>query len=75
MKKSHITQQNVHLLLPTKVTHLAARLLRDGHVTDEIAALRAVYASPVYAKLERESTKYWWFGINALYDELLAPKP
>ena len=34
-------------------------------------ALDMVYLSPVYAKLEQERSKYWWLGVNALYDELV----
>ena len=33
-------------------------------------ALTMIYTSPVYAKLEQEKTKYWWLGINALYQEI-----
>jgi len=67
MKQPKITQDNVHLLLPNKVAQLADRLLQNGVADDMASALNMVYTSPVYAKLERENTKYWWLGVNALY--------
>ncbi|MBP5614310.1 MAG: hypothetical protein J6X35_09240 [Bacteroidales bacterium] len=71
MKSPQITQENVHLLLPNKVAQLAARLSQDGLATTMQEALDMVYLSPVYAKLEQERSKYWWLGVNALYDEIL----
>ncbi len=65
-----ITQDNVHLLLPNKVAQLANRLLQNGEAKDIANALTMIYTSPVYAKLEQEKTKYWWLGINALYQEI-----
>lgn len=71
MKQITITQENVHLLLPNKVAQLAQRLMQNNKTEDIVTALRMVYRSQVYAKLEQESTKYWWLGINALYEELV----
>ena len=71
MKRPQITQENVHLLLPNKVAQLAARLSHEGIATSMQEALDMVYLSPVYAKLEQERSKYWWLGVNALYDELV----
>ncbi len=70
MKQPKITQDNVHLLLPSKVAQLANRLLLNGEAKDIANALTMIYTSPVYAKLEQEKTKYWWLGINALYQEI-----
>lgn len=70
MNQSKITQDNVHQLLPNKVAQLANRLLQNGKADDMATALDMVYGSPVYAKMERENTKYWWLGVNALYQEL-----
>lgn len=72
MKQSKITQANVHLQLPNKVAQLANRLLENGKAADMAAAINMVYMSPVYDKLEQEKTKYWWLGINSLYDEIIA---
>ena len=70
MNQPQITQDNVHLLLPNKVAQLADRLLQNGVANDMATAINIVYSSPVYAKLEQEKTKYWWLGINALYQEI-----
>ena len=70
MNQPKITQDNVHLLLPNKVAQLANRLLQNGDAKDIANTLTMIYTSPVYAKLEQEKTKYWWLGINALYQEI-----
>ena len=72
MKRTKITQDNVHLLLPNKVAQLADRLLRNGKASDMASAINMVYSSPVYTKMECEKTKYWWLGINALFAELIS---
>lgn len=71
MKQIKISQENVYLLLPNKVAQLANRLIENGLAYDEASAIRMVYNSSVYAKLEIEQTKYWWLGVNALYEELI----
>ena len=70
MNQPKITQDNVHLLLPNKVAQLADRLLQNGVANDMATAINIVYSSPVYARLEQEKTKYWWLGVNALYQEI-----
>lgn len=70
MNQPKITQDNVHLLLPNKVAKLADRLLQNGVANDMATAINIVYSSPVYAKLEQEKNKYWWLGVNALYQEI-----
>lgn len=70
MNQPKITQDNVHLLLPNKVAQLADRLLQNGDANDMATALNMVYSSPVYSKMERERTKYWWLGVNALFQEI-----
>ena len=71
MNQTKITQENVHLLLPNKVAQLADRLIQNGVVADMPTAVNMVYSSPVYANMERENTKYWWLGVNALYQEIV----
>ena len=70
MNQPKITQDNVHLLLPNKVAQLADRLLQNGDADDMASALNMVYTSPVYAKLEQEKTKYWWYGVTTLFQEV-----
>lgn len=71
MKTCPITQDNVYLLLPSKIAHLADRLIKNGVAKDMADALGFVYSSPVYTKLENEKTKYWWLGTNALYFDMV----
>ena len=71
MNQPKITQDNVHLLLPNKVAQLANRLLQNGEADDMATALSMVYSSPVYTNLERERSKYWWLGINTLYQDII----
>ena len=71
MNNATITQENVHLLLPSKVAQLADRLIKSNLAADIPTALNLVYSSSVYAKLEQENTKYWWLGVNALQHEIL----
>ena len=75
MNNVTITQENVHLLLPSKVAQLADRLIQSNFAADIPTALNLVYTSSVYAKLEQEKTKYWWLGVNALQHELLNKQP
>ena len=71
MNNTKITQENVHLLLPSKVAQLADRLIKSNLAADIPAALNLVYSSSVYDKLEQEKTKYWWLGVNTLQHDLL----
>lgn len=70
MNQPKITQENVHLLLPNKVAQLADRLLKNGDANDMATAINMVYTSPVYANLEQEKTKYWWYGVTTLFQEV-----
>lgn len=70
MNKVKITQDNVHLLIPNKVAQLADRLIQNGIASDMPTALSMVYTSSTYANLEKECTKYWWYGTNMLYHNL-----
>jgi len=72
MTQPQITQDNVHILLPSKIAQLADRLLKNKVATDMTTALRMIYTSPVYTKLEQESTKYWWLGVDGLYYDLMS---
>lgn len=71
MKLQKVTQDNLYLILPGKVTQIANRLIEQGLVRDIDSALKIIYSSPVYKKMEKENTKYWWLGLNALYEEII----
>lgn len=64
-----ITQDNLYLILPSKVSRMAEMLAYDNDISI-IDAVKQVYASEVYQRLEQESTKQWHLGPVALYQEL-----
>jgi len=64
-----ITQDNIHLLLPGKVTALAAFYAEDHNCT-LLEAVRYIYSTPLYQKLSEENTKLWHYGAVALYGML-----
>lgn len=64
-----VTQNNLYLFLPSKVSRMACILSNEGG-GDIKEALRAVYASETYRKLEREETKMWHLGPVALCEEM-----
>ena len=63
-----VTQKNVHLLLPSKLSWMANMLAEDKGITI-VEAMKLLYSSEVYARLENESTKAWHLGPVALYEE------
>lgn len=64
-----ITQDNLYLLLPSKVSWLA-NMLADDRKIPILDAIKQIYASKLYKKLQDESTKMWHLGPVALYEEL-----
>ena len=68
-----ITQDNLYLLLPSKMAWLASMLSEDKGIS-VVDAIKRLYASKMYKKLQDESTKYWHLGPVALYEEFLEEK-
>lgn len=70
MNQREITQQNLYLLLPGKVSKMAGMYAEDFNVpiTD---ALQKIYQSETYKELEQEQTKLWHYGPVALYQIFL----
>ena len=66
-----INQENLHLLLPSKMSWLACMLADDENISI-VEALQRLYSSDMYQKLQNESTKYWHLGPVALYEEFLS---
>ena len=64
-----INQDNLYLLLPSKVAWLAGMLSEDKNISI-VEALRMIYSSDTYKQLETESTKMWHLGPVALYQEM-----
>ncbi len=67
----NITQQNVHLLLPSKLSWMANMLAEDNGISI-VEAMKLLYSSDVYTRLEKEATKAWHLGPVALYEEYLS---
>lgn len=65
-----VTQDNLHVLLPSKVA-LTLEEIAKAKATEPTDEIAAFYASDVYRKLEKESTKYWWFSPAELCDMYL----
>lgn len=63
-----ITQQNLYLLIPAKVSLMADMMAAEGG--DIIEAIKSIYASDTYRRLSRESTKMWHLGPVTLTEEL-----
>lgn len=63
-----ITNKNLHLLLPGKVT-LFAKIYTEEKGGTLFNAVRTFYRSNTYKELEREETKLWHYGPVALYKE------
>ncbi|MBQ9465358.1 MAG: hypothetical protein IJU62_00100 [Muribaculaceae bacterium] len=64
-----ITQDNLYLLLPSKVAWLVD-MLHHHQGLSIVAAIRKIYSSTTYSGLEKEATKKWHLGPVALYEEL-----
>ncbi|MBR5481508.1 MAG: hypothetical protein IKU85_07450 [Bacteroidaceae bacterium] len=65
-----INQDNLHLLLPSKISWLASMLVEYNgmNITE---AIKTIYCSKLYKKLKVENTKMWHLGPVALYQELV----
>ena len=66
---TNVTQDNLYLLLPSKVSWLAGMLSEDTGA-GVVEAVRSIYNSDLYRKLEVEETKLWHEGPVALYAEI-----
>lgn len=69
MMRPKVTQQNVHLFIPDKVSKICGQLIRDYNMTVN-QAIAKVYASKVYETLSRESSKLWQEGWVYIYQLL-----
>ncbi len=64
-----ISQKNLYLLLPSKVAWMADMMMEDKNI-DIVDAVKSIYQSEIYRKLETESTKLWHLGPVALYQSM-----
>ena len=63
-----INQQNLYLLLPSKISWMT-NMLADDEGISIVEAIKILYSSELYARLEKESTKAWHLGPVALYQD------
>lgn len=68
-----ITNKNLFLLLPGKVSGLAQIYAEENNVSI-LDAIRIIYRSNTYKELEKEETKLWHYGPVALYELFLEQK-
>lgn len=66
---NQITQDNLYLLLPSKVSWVADMLCADKHIS-VVEAMRQIYSSNMYKQLEQERTKRWYEGPVSLYQNI-----
>ena len=64
-----INQSNLYLLLPSKVAWMTDMLSEDENISI-VEAVKRIYSSDIYKRLEKESTKMWHLGPIALYQGL-----
>ena len=65
----NVTQDNLYLFIPSKVSWVAEMISEEKNVSI-VEAIKDVYLSDIYSKLENEMTKYWHLGPVALYEEM-----
>ena len=67
----NVTQDNLYLFLPSKVSWMAGMLSEEKKVSI-VDAIKDVYLSDTYSRLEKEETKLWHLGPVALYEDMIA---
>lgn len=65
----NVTQDNLYLFLPSKISWMAEMLSEEKNVSI-VNAVKEIYASDTYRRLETEETKLWHLGPVALYEEI-----
>lgn len=68
-----ITQENVHLLHPSKLSWMA-NMLAENKGISIVETMKMLYSSDLYERLEIEATKTWHLGPVALYQDFQADK-
>lgn len=61
-----ITEKNLYLLLPGKISRVTQIYAKEYHITI-VEAIRRFYHSDTYKKLSDESTKLWHYGLSGIY--------
>jgi len=71
MTMPEITQNNVHIFIPYKVSKICAELCRVRQISIS-DAIRLFYASKTNAMLADESTKMWCEGWVSIYESFIS---
>lgn len=66
MQLPKVTQENVHIFIPSKVSKIVENVVNDKGI-DRKEALLKFYNSKIYQILEQEDTKLWYESPNYLY--------
>ena len=69
----NVTQQNLYLFLPSKISWMVDMLMEDEGIS-MVEAIKRIYQSETYRKLETEKTKMWHLGPVALYEDFSAKR-
>ena len=65
-----IDQSNLYLLISSKMGWLSNMLSNDEGISI-VDAIKKLYSSEMYKKLENESSKTWHLGPVALYEDFM----
>lgn len=68
-----VTQGNLYLFLPSKVSRMAEIISEDENI-GIVEAIKRIYSSRTYHNLEKESSKLWHLGPVDLYREFETEK-
>lgn len=66
-----VTQDNLYLFLPSKISWMAEMLAIDNNIEID-DAISQIYSSETYKLLEKEDTKLWHWGPADLYKKYKA---
>lgn len=69
MTRPTVTDQNLYLLLPSKISKMAVWYAKDFGVS-LVDAMRHIYRSATYKELASAETQLWHYGPVALYEYL-----
>lgn len=67
--KEKIDQSDLYMILPIKVSYLADMVSQDQGI-GVVDAIKKIYSSDTYKRLEREQSKAWTLGPTTLYYDL-----
>lgn len=65
----NVTQDNLYLFLPSKISWMADMLSEQKSIRIS-EAIKEIYLSDTYKRLEKEETKLWHLGPVALMQDM-----